>query len=346
MSLLGKRTADGILKNGEEKESQKKKPLVRKKALLPNLPNKPAYIQLAELGYTVIPNVLSHQECDEAIAGIQEWFASLGTGVDCKDASTWKRDKLPAATHGIIQQYDVGHIQPIWNVRQSPAVHAVFSELWGTQALMTSFDGMCVQPPYEWLGKKAPKFGRWYHFDQSPKRQGRWCIQGFVTLEEQSAQDATLMVLEKSNLYREKFFEKFNHEDDTDWIKFSEEEDEWLSKQPGVCEVRVVAPKGSLVLWDSQTAHCAGVAQANRPYPRWRYVVYVCQGPVKFATKVQQEKKRKALANKRTTTHWPWDSKLFPQNPRYGNKRDAFVLSPDPPQLTPLGRKLACVEPW
>ena len=78
----------------------------------------------------------------------------------------------------------------------------------------------------------------------------------------------------------------------------------------------------------------------NRKNPKWRSVVYICYQPRSLATEAMLRKKRKALNDLRTTSHWPAKPN-FSKNPRtYGGELP--VVTPiDPPNLSELGIRLA-----
>ena len=54
----------------------------------------------------------------------------------------------------------------------------VFSELWGTNELLSSFDSINLARP----GKNEAAGLGWLHVDQAPLRRGLFCIQGLVNL--------------------------------------------------------------------------------------------------------------------------------------------------------------------
>lgn len=319
---------------------------VLQKYALESLPVLPARFQMLEdHGYIVVPNVIDEKTCDELMQGLKTWLVTAA-GAE-RDPRTWRSSVMPYSIHNIYQHFGAGHIDPVWRLRQDERVVDVFASLWGTRDLLTSFDGFCLQPPHELVGKKGhvpgAVDGSWYHYDQG-SYPGRHTVQGFVTLEDQDEQDATLMVVDKSHLRHMEFFRRFPgaHAKDGDWIKFTDEELRWVLSQEGAKEVRVKAKKGSMVLWDSRTAHCSGRALEGRPEARWRGVIYTCYAPRRLASEKDLAKKRKALEERRTTNHHPAQRiHLFPKEPRWGKKSAEFKLPTGPVSLSELGRRLA-----
>ncbi len=301
---------------------------------------------LNDKGWQVIPSLLSSEECEVCINKIWIWLAGMGTGIKKDDSSTWRGLKWPSHKHGIIQHSKSGHTDFAWIVRAHPSVHSTFSKIWRTDDLISSFDAVTIVKPPEVTGGRLAESssGNWFHLDQGPRKQGRQCIQGLVTLENMATDDATLCVLEGSHAHHSEFYRKFGIDIASDWHKFTTEQIEWMREQSGVKELRVEAPRGSLVLWDSRTVHCTGLPLKNRKNPgRFRYIVYVCMAPRAFADKKQLEKKQSAFKNMRLTSHWPIDSKLFPTKPRtYGLVVPDYSIAVDkPPELTGLIKLLS-----
>lgn len=300
------------------------------------------FSELAERGVQVVPNILTEAECEEAKLGIHSWFEKIGVRRDVP--GDWSDDNLPQHNHYIYQYAPVPYIQAVMDVRQHPKVHDVFRRLWETDNLWSSLDAICVRPPYEWLGQAAPVPKTWFHFDQGKKRLGLQCLQGFVTLEHMNEDDATLLVLEKTHQHHADFLKHFDADfGNSDWVKLKPHHETWLRQQVGVQERRVVAPKGSMVLWDSRTVHCSSVPLPARREPHWRYVIYTCQMPAEGATAAQRTKRQKAFLERRTTNHYPIDGTLFPKPSAFPAWRKGRWLLPSleyPVQLTPLGRKL------
>jgi len=138
---------------------------------------------LEQHGYAVFTNVLSKEEIEKAeelfwdyIEGIPERM-----GMDLKalqeylqggwprrgEPSTWDTKFWPADPKtGIIWRYGAGQSPFSWYIRTRPKVKAVFSAIWETDDLLTSFDGFNVFRPWqnkpEW--KTQPS---WFHLDQN-----------------------------------------------------------------------------------------------------------------------------------------------------------------------------------
>ena len=76
--------------------------------------------------------------------------------------------------------------------------------------------------------------------------------------------------------------------------------------------VKILAPKGSLVFWDSRTIHKGTASMFNRPNPnRWRFVIYVFYTPAHLQSEEDTRKKKEAYVYNMCTSHWPFNVRLF-----------------------------------
>ncbi len=302
--------------------------------LLPDL--RAANQQLVEQGWAVVPNVLNQTECEQGIDGIWQWLSTVNPNIKRDEPSSWNNRNWPITMHQIIQHYGVGQQEFVWNIRTNPRVQQVFSYLWDTQNLITSFDGINVTRPPETGHIQYHNDQRsWLHLDQGPRTTKRSkakrhrrkkdpscaCIQGFVSLEDADTDDAVLQLYEGSHHLHDAFFERMEESKHpaSDWYKLSPEDDQWYRDQ-GCRHLRISVPAGGMVLWDSRTVHSGSVPMANRQHSdRWRYIVYTCMTPKSFCSLRDLRKRIGHVENGRMTTHWPHYPKLFPVKPRtYG----------------------------
>ena len=76
--------------------------------------------------------------------------------------------------------------------------------------------------------------------------------------------------------------------------------------------MKILAPKGSMVFWDSRTIHKGTSPMENRVNSeRWRFVVYTCYTPARLQTADDTKLKKKAYLNNRCTSHWPYQVVMF-----------------------------------
>jgi hypothetical protein len=302
--------------------------------------------QLDEYGVAVVPSVLSEAECIELRDRVWAELKHVTKDkFDINDETTWKEffNFYPMRAM-LLQHFSLGHMQPIWDIRVNPKVCAVYEKIWGVQKndLLVSFDGLSVHLPPEKTNKGWYIGNDWFHTDQSFKKKGKRCIQGFVNLYPVNDKDASLAILEKSHKYHEYFNEKFSPECSGDWYKLNEDNDElkfYLDR--GCYKYAVKAPVGSMVLWDSRTIHHGKGPEKSRLNQNFRMIPYICMIPRRLSTEKALQKKRKAFEDLRVTNHWPNDPKLFPKVPRtYGGEIPEFNII-HRPVLNDVGRKLA-----
>lgn len=205
--------------------------------------------------------------------------------------------------------------------------------------LVVSFDGASLSVPPE-TTRRGWYRQPWFHCDQSYLKESFECVQSWVTGLDVNEGDATLAVLEGSHFFHQDFAEAFGIKEKKDWFKLSDEHLDWYKER--CTKTRVVCPKGSLVLWDSRTIHCGVEPQKTRPFANQRAVVYLCYAPRSQMTPKMLEKKKKAFQEKRTSSHWPTNIRLFPKTPQhtYGKPLPRVVLEKEEVQLS--SRKETC----
>lgn len=309
--------------------------------------------ELYEEGFMIIPNVISEEECNNAVNGIWKFLSKISEGYIFKDnPDTWADKYWPECMgpKGIIQWYHVGHEQFVWDIRQNPKVYDIFTNLWNTKDLLCSFDGINIQRPPE-ITKKYNNGYDWLHKDQYSSEDK--CYQGVIYLEHTTEKDGCLITVPKSQLYHKEFMDKYGKDfNKKDWIKLSDEHKKWhLDK--GMEVKRIAAPKGSLILWDSKTIHANATATIDRNNPnKFRYAVYVCMTPRKLATSATIKKKQRYFNEGRVTSHWPHKIKVFPEKPSTFRKSDDIIKVINQqsnvakekyktPILTDIGKKIA-----
>lgn len=283
--------------------------------------------KIKEDGYVVIPNVLSIEDQLKCVNGYYDYAENLGTGIKRNDPKTMTSSSLPPSIAGGIDcNIAVAHKQFVWDVRLNTNVIDVFSQMYGTDKLLSSFDRICFMK-----GTKGRTNNIGLHTDQNPKKVGLNCIQGLVTLTHKVSSDSeitmldtehddgTLFVLKKTHVYHSKFFSEnkveFGKNGKDDWYKFNEIERSKLLNE--FENVRVTGSPGSLFLWDSRTFHAP--VTPLKDLDRRRLCIYTCMAPARWATDSQIKKKKKAFDEYRSTSHWPLHSLLFQKPRTYGN---------------------------
>lgn len=296
-------------------------------------------------GVAIVPNVINDEECSQMACGMWDTLETISqkweTPISRNNPETWKNIKKLFPLHSmLIQHWQIGHAQFIWNLRQNPKCAEVFANIWSCNPndLLVSFDAASFHMPPE-----TTKIGwhktTWYHSDQSYTDKGFKCAQGWVTAFDVNRGDATLAFYEGSNNFHTEFGETFGINDKSNWYRINEEQTNFY-KDRGCVAKRIMCPKGSMVLWDSRTIHCGTEPIKGRQAPNFRCVAYLCYMPRRLASEKDIQKKIKAYEEMRMTTHWPCKVKLFGKMPQtYGAEVPEMTTLPSP-EINEFGRRL------
>lgn len=293
--------------------------------------------KLERYGVAIIKGVLDEKECESMKSGMWEFLNGVGDGIREDDPETWVKLQSMYPKHGmLIQNFKVGHNKFVWDIRQNEKVVNIFKELYKSEELLVSFDGVSISLEPEITNRGwNRKVG--YHCDQSYLRDNFECIQGWVNGYDTNEGDATLGFYEGSHVMTKEVREKFNIKEKADWYKLNEEEKEYYKERCD--EKRIKCPKGSLVLWDSRTVHSGVGPEKWRKEMNKRCCVYVSYMPKGLASEKMIKKRIKAYEEDRMTSHNAINIKLFPKNPRtYGGELPDVKFKRD--ELSELGREL------
>lgn len=186
---------------------------------------------LKEKGWCVVKGVITQDEAVEKFKEIVTLLYSIypenkGDDPNLDDFSTLDQKRMPPNMHGGLMQQcgisqltlievnaiGVGHLQPVWDLRQDERVVNVFAKIFGTKKLFTSIDAINVT-----LHNPRSRDVGWEHIDQGSSKIGFCCAQGLVNLLPNGPEDGGLEVLEGSHLLHESFWKKFGIEVAEDW---------------------------------------------------------------------------------------------------------------------------------
>ena len=263
--------------------------------------------ELSNKGYVIIPNILTSEEINSYSQEFHKWRNSI-ENLD----SIHKR----ISPHLIYKFHQIGHQRHAWLIRTNPKIINIFKQLWDTDELVVSFDGSCYMPK-----ETKKKDNIWTHTDQSRKKEGLVCYQGYVALT--SNKERTLVVYEGSHKLHQNYFKEMNIEVNKDWNLIDHSYLDRIKTQKRVLDV----PAGSLVLWDSRSFH---QNQYGKPNSEERLVQYVSYLPKndKKNSKSMQTKRQKYFNDKRTTSHWAYPIRVNSLQPQtYGD--DSLLIDYD-----------------
>jgi hypothetical protein len=304
--------------------------------------------QLDTFGACVVPGVLTEPQAAQAHTDVVGALEYLTSGWDTPFRAAGTRDELRAAikwmfpSHAQLFQYppSLGQCDAVWRLRYAAA--DVFAKMYNVNKgdLITSIDGVSVCVPPELSGLGWQTTTEWLHLDTSYLHPQE-CVQGLVNCDDVHPGDATLTVLLGSHKLVHAAYAAFPSIPDSTFymLKKTPELKQWYL-DAGCEEVRVLAPRGSFVGWNTRTVHSGCNPIPGREQASWRVVVYACMMLRTLCTPAQLARRVKIFEEGRMTGHYAIKPSLFGKTPRtYG-----ATLKPVTPlpkhYLTPLGRRL------
>lgn len=136
-------------------------------------------------GCVLIKGVISEERAHYYVQKQLQWLKSFDLGFDENDEATWTTDHLPVSFKGgfvssgsdillmlssrsMYFGYAACHENMAWEARTEPKIIEIFEKLWGTNELITSFDGMNISLPR----RRDLSWSPWPHCDQNQRRKG------------------------------------------------------------------------------------------------------------------------------------------------------------------------------
>ncbi len=262
---------------------------------------------LLEQGWLVIPNVVPRALCERAAAAICAFI-----NVDLDDRESWRR--YVKQGHGIVAMH---HHQALWDVRQLPVLHQIFSAIYAETKLWVSLDRGSFKAPQA-MHEDDFRMDA-VHWDGDPRLPNTLAVQGLIYLTDTPAERGAFAMVPA--LYRSL--------------------DTWVAAGPSDAEVRqpdvstyplipVGAEQGSLVIWHRRMPHTSLANVSSEP----RLVQYVTMTP---AGAEDARATQARLCLEKRPPAWAVRQKVPGQ------------LDPEPGpavQFTALGRRLAGIDAW
>ncbi|CAF0771066.1 unnamed protein product [Brachionus calyciflorus] len=264
---------------------------------------------LNQHGVCVLTNVFQREECDFIR---QRILNHLKTELNVSEPNDF--EKLKPLKGGIMRYYGISLLKEVLDLKTDARTVKPFEEIWQNNELTTSFDSIFIGPPPEQTEKDNffDPNKTWFHLDQASNKHDLCCVQAFINLEDAEHGDGCLSVLEKSHLYFNEFYTHFGiNTQGRDWFLLNQKiHVDWF-REKGCNWRTIMAPKGSMVFWDSRVVHQGTLPRKNRPNPKWRFLSYVCYTPGYLQSKNDAKLKREAYVNNLCTAHWPYTVKIF-----------------------------------
>jgi hypothetical protein len=287
-------------------------------------PSKDWSQHLDEFGWCVVPIPDFNPQC--YVDAFYDWLELCCNEFKRNDRSTWKVKNLPINLHGIFKNY-IGHIDSLWEIREKCI--PIFAKLWGTDDLLSSFDGACFL-----YKKPRGQHNAYFHLDQGKFSFDRISVQGIVNLLDNGPDSGGLTLIEGSHKVFKNYCDRHPLEGFT-WNN-TDMSDPELSKLPAI---KVCLRAGEMALWDSRVVH-TNTAPLDDSI---RMVTYVSMQPRSFADEAMLKKRISWFEMCRMTNHWcsgTW-SHMNSENPRtYGHQISHHPLDINVPTLNKVQRRL------
>lgn len=260
-------------------------------------------------GVAILTDYFGDHYADDLFASTKKWLIDLNIGLT-NDLATWKTANMPLGPRYGMYQSIVSHCPDFWKLREDMA--PIFSVLYGTTELMSSIDGASFYP-----GLGAPrnvKNSDWAHIDQTVSSD-LLCYQGQFVATDTSA---SFVATPGSSLRHADVLRKCGIPKDAgNWHKFTDTEvNKLISMFGDDYQLPILAPKGSVIIWDSRTIHSARYPDLGEN--SWRASFYVSMRPINTFSQRNMDTIKRAALEGRTTNHW--GTKLFGTGDRYKQK--------------------------
>jgi hypothetical protein len=274
--------------------------------------------ELDDKGYLVVSVGLPHELLEAVAADI--WH-HVGASPD--EPATWYQPDVVNPRAGMVEMYQY---QSMWDVRQHPALHDVFSAVHGTPELWVSLDRVAFKPP---VTEDHPEFDSagFIHWDTDINQYPDipFHVQGVLALVDCEADMGGFQCV--PDVYRDlpAFVDRYRAEGP-------------VPSRPDYSgyEVRRVALRaGEIAIWSSTMLHGNGRNTSNRV----RMAQYVTMNPPPADPQPRLSSREERVAAWRGNAPGPGTS-------FYGDARRIEEQRPAPAELTQLGRHLLGLDAW
>lgn len=264
-------------------------------------------------GYVVIKGVASSEQVANATDLLWKFLESDGIGMLRSDPRTWTQQrfqKVGSRSNGILAFKGIQQSDFLWYIRMLPRVKQPFARIFGTDDLLTSFDGGNIFRPWhaqscEDRDDQSTKTEcGWWHVDQGKLLRGRHAVQGLVTLKDVGPETGGFCVIPGSHRFHDELLEAIQMRGDKNFV-FIPPSFRCLQEK----QIMPVCQAGDMILWDSRTIHCntpSLVHPSSQPMDALlRAVAYVCMTPTSMASPEVIAKRKLIFELGDGTNHWP-----------------------------------------
>ena len=270
--------------------------------------------ELESEGYTVVAGVAGQQEVETARSLLWSWLEDRQTGIKQSVPASWTDQAWPdwpgpgGKKYGSMKSEGAAHQPAAWYLRGLPRLKSVFSQLWGTEDLLVSMDGIIVWRPWRGREDRRPGSSR-LHADQNPVgRPGFQCVQGMLPLYPVDGEVGGTVVVPGSHTQQAALLARnpgWGRDVTRDFCVLGEGD-------PLQGRARLVPLQpGDLLLWDSRLVHAGTVGPGRSPAPGElaRASLCVCMGPRDKADPAVLAARQAAVTEGWCYSHWPWEAR-------------------------------------
>ncbi len=266
-----------------------------------------------ENGYLRVPNAVPIENCQAVIDAI---FDNLG--MDPDDPRDWYRP--PLSPGGMIEMY---HHPAMWNNRQNPKVHAIYTDLFGTEKLWVSFDRVNLKPPQN---PDHPEYDHkgFMHWDADITRAAtsKFGVQGVLYLADTTSDMGGFHCAPG------------HHKKVLEWANAAPRQPGDKMDMTGVPVMPIPGKAGDLVIWNRLLYHGNGHNRTHCP----RLAQYIAMYDISEGdawTKGREDRIHRWM------NRLPPDAPWAPGDPRQVEQKYGTTAA-----LTPLGRKVLGLDEW
>jgi hypothetical protein len=261
-------------------------------------------------GYMVIRNVIPESLIAAAVRDIAAFV-----GADLSDSRTWYNG--PPVLDGVVPMH---HAQSLWDIRQHPNLHEVFTEYFGFHQLMLDINRCIFRPPVHPSHPERSQSD--IHWDTDPRVEIDGNVQAGVQLTPISPATGGFQCI--PGIYR-----NLNA-----WLaRHAHNNSSFRMVDPGLKDtetVQVTANVGDLIIWSTKLPHGSAANHSKQP----RIAMFVTLTPPEDSQEFRDGMKDLWLT-RRAPEYWRGMPGQLDPEPGAA-----------PAQLTELGRKLLGLDPW
>jgi len=266
-------------------------------------------------GYIHLRNIVPKEFVERLVNRIWEFEEK-----DPDDPGTWYRpprreiEMKELINSGMVEMYNNPYM---WEIRQLPVIHDVFTDIWGTEKLWVSIDRCNLNFPV-----REDEFKGFIHWDidtSDPDRNNN--VQGVLSLTDTTNETGGFQCVPE-------LFRNFE-----EWVKTQPvDRDPFKPDITGFEVEQIEAKAGDLLVWNSMLAH--GIRPNRSKIPR--IAQYIAMTPAQ-----EDNEELRAWRIRSWSERIPPEGYAFPGDPRNWEQTKY-----DRAELSDLGEKLLGLKAW